>query len=48
MFKGRSITVHEETPQPNNSGELVDLGDVAELTMGSGTSDNEDKRYIYS
>ena len=38
----------EEVVEPVNSGQLVDLGDMAELTLGSGSSTQEAKRHIYS
>jgi hypothetical protein len=38
----------EEMVETVNSGQLVDLGDMAELTLGSGTSTQEAKRHVYN
>lgn len=38
----------EVTAETLNSGQLEDLGDMAELTLGSGNSTQEAKRHVYN
>jgi hypothetical protein len=41
-------TIHRKTMNDQTEEEVFVLGDVADLTLGEGDSDNEDKRKIYN